>query len=62
MVTTALGARTLLVMATSAFFAGLALDIAVPAVVMTLMALMRWTFETWNEADDSPKMREARAL
>ena len=62
MVTTELGARALLIAMTSAFFSGLALDIAVPAVVMTTMALLRWAFETWTLANDTPRFEEARAL
>lgn len=41
------------------FFAGLALDIAVPALVLTTMAGLRWLVENWPVANDSPLMRKA---
>jgi hypothetical protein len=41
------------------FFAGLALDIAVPALVLTAMAGLRWLVENWQAANDSLLMRKA---
>jgi hypothetical protein len=41
------------------FFAGLALDIAVPALVLTTMAGLRWLAEYWPVANDSLPMRKA---
>jgi hypothetical protein len=41
------------------FFAGLALDIAVPALVLTTMAGVKWLVENWPAANDSLLMRKA---
>lgn len=41
------------------FFAGLALDITVPALVLTTMAGLRWLVESWPAANDLPLMRKA---
>ncbi|MGL3608958.1 hypothetical protein ACSV9I_20780 [Rhizobium sp. G187] len=62
MVTSEVAARMVLTVMTAAFFAGLALDIAIPAVVLTAMAAFRWTLENWPLANDSPAIGEARAL
>lgn len=49
--------RVTLVLLMVAFFAVLALDIAVPATVLSAMALLRWTVRYWP----SPRMYEERA-
>ncbi|WP_246780508.1 hypothetical protein [Rhizobium sp. AQ_MP] len=36
------------------FFSGLALDIAVPAAVLTVMASLKWLVENWPSANDLP--------
>lgn len=36
------------------FFSGVALDIAVPATVLTAMALLKWLVENWPAANDLP--------
>jgi hypothetical protein len=36
------------------FFSGLALDIAVPAMVLTVMATLKWLVENWPTANDLP--------
>jgi hypothetical protein len=41
------------------FFSGLALDIAVPAGVLTLMASLKWLVESWPAANDLPFDRKA---
>nr|WP_186363548.1 hypothetical protein [Rhizobium sp. ACO-34A] len=46
-----------LVLVMMAFFAVLALDIAVPAAVLSVMGLLRWTVRYWP----SPDMYEERA-
>ncbi|WP_162708226.1 hypothetical protein [Rhizobium cremeum] len=46
-----------LVLVMMAFFAVLALDIAVPAMVLSAMALLRWTVCYWP----SPRLYEERA-
>ena len=45
--------------ADAAKVAGLALDIAVPALVLTTMAGLRWLVENWPVANDSLLMRKA---
>jgi len=34
------------------FFSGLALDIAVPATMLTAMASLKWLVENWPAAND----------
>lgn len=41
------------------FFSGLALDIAVPAAVLTVMASLKWLVENWPAANDLPFDRKA---
>jgi hypothetical protein len=41
------------------FFSGLALDIAVPAAVLTVMASLKWLVESWPAANDLPFDRKA---
>ncbi|MBC7147775.1 MAG: hypothetical protein H5U22_00215 [Rhizobium sp.] len=43
-------ARVTLTTVMAAFFAGLALDIAVPAVVLTVMAGSNWLVQVWPES------------
>ncbi|CAH0340377.1 hypothetical protein RHI9324_02041 [Rhizobium sp. CECT 9324] len=51
--------RLILTIMMMVFFAGLALDIAVPAVALTLMAALKWLVENWPAANDSPSVRKA---
>jgi len=41
------------------FFSGLALDIAVPTVVLTAMASLKWLVESWPAANDLSFDRKA---
>ena len=43
-------ARVALTTVMAAFFAGLALDIAVPAVVLSVMAGSNWLVKAWPES------------
>lgn len=43
-------ARVTLTTVMAAFFAGLALDIAVPAVVLSVMAASNWLVQAWPAA------------
>jgi len=36
------------------FFSGLALDIAVPTAVLSVMASLKWLVENWPAANDLP--------
>jgi len=53
-VTDALGARPVATIMMMVFFSGLALDIAVPAAVLTVMASLKWLVENWPAANDLP--------
>ncbi len=52
-------ARSVITIMMMVFFAGLALDIAVPALVLTTMAGLRWLAENWPAANDSLLMQKA---
>jgi hypothetical protein len=52
-------ARPVITIMMMVFFAGLALDIAVPALVLTTMAGLRWLVENWPAANDSLLVRKA---
>jgi hypothetical protein len=58
-VTDALFARPLATIMMMVFFSGLALDIAVPAAVLTLMASLKWLVEHWPTANDLSFDRKA---
>ncbi|MDH4413653.1 MAG: hypothetical protein QE484_10115 [Rhizobium sp.] len=47
-------ARPLVTIMMMVFFSGLALDIAVPAMVLTVMATLKWLVENWPAANDLP--------
>jgi hypothetical protein len=53
-VTDALGARPVATIMMMVFFSGLAIDIAVPAAVLTVMASLKWLVENWPAANDLP--------
>ena len=59
MVTDALVARPVTTIMMMVFFSGLALDIAVPAAVLTVMASLKWLVENWPAANDLPFDRKA---
>jgi hypothetical protein len=58
-VTDALVARPVATIMMMVFFSGLALDIAVPAAVLTVMASLKWLVENWPAANDLPFDRKA---
>jgi hypothetical protein len=58
-VTDAVFARPVATIMMMVFFSGLALDIAVPAGVLTLMASLKWLVESWPAANDLPFDRKA---
>jgi hypothetical protein len=58
-VTDALVARPVATIMMMVFFSGLALDIAVPAAVLTFMASLKWLVENWPAANDLPFDRKA---
>ncbi len=53
-VTDALLARPMATIMMMVFFSGLALDIAVPAAVLSVMASLKWLVENWPAANDLP--------
>ena len=53
-VTDALVARPTATIMMMVFFSGLALDIAVPAAVLSVMASLKWLVEHWPAANDLP--------
>ena len=53
-VTDAVCARPVATIMMMVFFSGLALDIAVPATVLTAMASLKWLVESWPAANDLP--------
>ncbi len=53
-VTDAVFARPVATIMMMVFFSGLALDIAVPAAVLTVMASLKWLVESWPAANDLP--------
>ncbi len=53
-VTDTVVARPLVTIMMMVFFSGLALDIAVPAMVLTVMATLKWLVENWPAANDLP--------
>lgn len=55
-------ARVMLTTAMAAFFAGLALDIAVPAVVLSMMAASNWLVQCWPEPRPESRMASAWLL
>ena len=59
MVTDALVARPMATIMMMVFFSGLALDIAVPTVVLTAMASLKWLVESWPAANDLSFDRKA---
>jgi hypothetical protein len=58
-VTDALVARPTVTIMMMVFFSGLALDIAVPAVVLSAMASLKWLVEHWPAANDLSFDRKA---
>ncbi len=58
-VTDAVFARPVATIMMMVFFSGLALDIAVPAAVLTVMASLKWLVESWLAANDLPFDRKA---
>ncbi len=53
-VTDALGARPVATIMMMVFFSGLAIDIAIPAAVLSVMASLKWLVENWPAANDLP--------
>ena len=51
-VTDALVARPVATIMMMVFFSGLALDIAVPAAVLTVMACLKWLVENWPATNE----------
>lgn len=51
-VTDALVARPVATIMMMVFFSGLALDIAFPAAVLTVMASLKWLVENWPATND----------
>jgi hypothetical protein len=51
-VTDALVARPMATIMMMVFFSGLALDIAVPAAVLSAMASLKWLVENWPATND----------
>jgi len=51
-VVTDAGSRPVATIMMMVFFSGLALDIAVPAAVLSVMASLKWLVENWPAAND----------
>lgn len=51
-VVTDAGLRPVATIMMMVFFSGLALDIAVPAAVLSVMASLKWLVENWPAAND----------